>query len=113
MKYMIEFELPDNDTVLREIKTADVAWGVWGYQGHAKAKPVQRWIPCSERLPGKDESFYVLCCDKYGEIMIGNVFECYDGETPYSAESEHEYMYDCVAWMPLPTPYREGGQDGV
>jgi len=69
------------------------------------------WIPCDERLPGKDESFYVLCCDKYGEIMIGNVFECYDGETPYSAESEHEYMYDCVAWMPLPTPYREGGQD--
>ena len=66
------------------------------------------WIPCSERLPGKDESFYVLCCDKYGEIMIGNVFECYDGETPYSAESEHEYMYDCVAWMPLPKPW-EGG----
>lgn len=70
------------------------------------------WIPCNERLPGKDESFYVLCCDKYGEIMIGNVFECYDGETPYSAESENEYMYDCVAWMPLPTPYREGRQDG-
>lgn len=64
------------------------------------------WIPCSERLPGKDESFYVLCCDKYGEIMIGNVFECYDGETPYSAESEHEYMYDCVAWMPLPEPWK-------
>ena len=69
------------------------------------------WIPCSERLPGEDESFYVLCCDKYGEIMIGNVFACDDSETQYSAESEHEYMYDCVAWMPLPQPYREGGQD--
>ena len=42
---MIEFELPDNDTVLREIKTADVAWGIWGYSGCTKAKPVQRWIP--------------------------------------------------------------------
>lgn len=65
------------------------------------------WIPCSERLPGEDESFYVLCCDKYGEIMIGNVFECDEGETPYSAESENEYMYDCVAWMPLPEQYEE------
>ena len=45
MKYMIEFDLPDNDTVLREIKTAYVAWGVWGYGGYTKAKPVQRRIP--------------------------------------------------------------------
>ena len=72
-----------------------------------KLPPEPRWIPCSERLPGKDGSFYVLCCDKYGEIMIGYVFECDDGETPYSAESEHEYMYDCVAWMPLPEPWKE------
>lgn len=79
-----------------------------------KALPsADRWISCSERLPGEDESFYVLCCDKYGEIMIGHVFACNDGETPYSAESEYEYMYDCVAWQPLPTPYREGGQDNA
>lgn len=42
MKYMIEFDLPDNDTVLREIKTADVAWGIWGYSGCTKAKPAQQ-----------------------------------------------------------------------
>lgn len=70
----------------------------------------QQWIPCSERLPSENESFYVLCCDKYGEIMIGHVFVCNDGETSYSAENEHEYMYDCVAWMPLPKPW-EGEQD--
>lgn len=40
MKYKIEFELPDNDTVLSEIKTAFVEWAVWGYSGLALAKPV-------------------------------------------------------------------------
>lgn len=42
MKYMIEFELPDNDTVLNEIKTADVRWQVWGYSGYTRAKPAQQ-----------------------------------------------------------------------
>lgn len=111
-----------NDTISRQvaIKAADsiierdtsgnndVVKAMTAWKEYIEALPPAQpeWIPCSERLPGKDESFYVLCCDKYGEIMIGNVFECYDGETPYSAESEHEYMYDCVAWMPLPEPWK-------
>lgn len=49
MKYTIEFELPDNETVLNEIATASVAWSVWGYSG--TAKPERRWIPCSETTP--------------------------------------------------------------
>ena len=92
------------------VEDSDELRKIWTelFNGVPSAQP--GWISCSERLPGKDDSFYVLCCDKYSEIMIGNVFECYDGETPYSAESENGYMYDCVAWMPLPTSYREGGQ---
>lgn len=62
-----------------------------------------RWIPCSERLP---EEFYVLCCDNYGEMLIANPFECDDSDTGFSAESEDCYMYNCVAWMPLPEPYK-------
>ena len=38
MKYTIEFELPDNETVTEEIKTTFVKWSVWGYSGFAKAK---------------------------------------------------------------------------
>lgn len=63
----------------------------------------QQWIPCSERLP---EEFYVLCCDNHGEMLIANPFECDDSDTGFSAESEDCYMYNCVAWMPLPEPYK-------
>lgn len=38
MKYTIEFELPDNDTVLKEIKTQSVKWSVWGYSGYCYVK---------------------------------------------------------------------------
>ena len=97
---MIEFDLPDNDTVLREIKTADVAWGIWGYSGCTKAKPVQRWIPCSERLP--EYGTTVLTCNHDGEYEINHIID----------EEDREWFWDgAVAWMPLPTPYREGGQD--
>lgn len=75
-------------------------------EGNAEVfeKLLPHWIPCGERLPDNE----VLCCDNHGEMMLGYVFACDDGKTPYSAENEHEYMYDCVAWMPLPEPYKEG-----
>ena len=50
MKYKIEFELPDNDTVLQNIASEWVNWNVWGYSGHAKVKSVEpergkgKWI---------------------------------------------------------------------
>ena len=73
------------------------------------AQPEQRWIPCSEKLP---EEFDVLCCDNYGEMLIANPFECDDSDTGFSAESDECYMYNCIAWMPLPEPYQEGEQNG-
>lgn len=42
MKYTIEFELPDNETVLQGIKNEYVKWAVWGYSGLSKAKPVSK-----------------------------------------------------------------------
>ena len=42
MKYKIEFDLPDNDTVMKNIKTANVYWGIWGYCGYAKPVPIRR-----------------------------------------------------------------------
>lgn len=39
MKYTIEIELPDNPTVLKEIKYCPVHWQIWGFSGDAKAKP--------------------------------------------------------------------------
>ena len=63
------------------------------------------WIPCSERLP---EEYTVLCCDKYGEIIVGHPYFDEVSDTNYSAESDNEMMYNCVAWQPLPSPYTKG-----
>ena len=62
------------------------------------------WIPCSERLP---EEYTVLCCDKYGEMIVGHPYFDEVSDTNYSAESDNEMMYNCVAWQPLPEPYKE------
>ena len=75
MKYVIEFDLPDNDTVLNNIKTAWVGWNVWGYSGIAHAKPKQperkkgRWMRHFVR-PGVYADLYWHCseCDfKYAD----------------------------------------------
>lgn len=57
------------------------------------------WIPCKvENLPDEE----VLCCDNYGEIILGYVFEDETSDTGFSAESGHEYMFGCVKWMEKP-----------
>ena len=62
------------------------------------------WIPCSERLP---EEYTVLCCDIYGEMIVGHPYFDEVSDTNYSAESDNEMMYNCVAWRPLPEPFKE------
>lgn len=76
-----------------------------------------KWIPCSERLPEKDDRYlttYPLIRDMkwvhilwYGEPSMpsrevqGKVWYVSDeeyGDVPYD---------DVIAWMPLPKPYKE------
>lgn len=66
-----------------------------------------QWILCSERLPKTE----VLCCDKYGEMIIAYVYADDTSDTGFSAESETQCMYNCVAWQPLPEPYKEGNDE--
>ena len=61
------------------------------------------WISCSEQLP---EKYSVLCCDKYGEMIVGHPYFDEVSDTNYSSESDNEMMYNCVAWQPLPSPYQ-------
>ena len=63
----------------------------------------QEWIPCSERLP---KEYEVLCCDIYKNCIVGHPFADDSASTGFSAESEGEFMYECVAWMPLPKPWK-------
>ena len=65
------------------------------------------WIPCSVRLP---EEYIVLCCDKYGEMIVGHPYFDEVSNTNYSAESDNEMMYNCIAWQPLPEPYKESDE---
>lgn len=61
-----------------------------------------RWIPCEEILPETE----VLCCDNRKNQIIGYVYEDEESDTGYSAENEGVTMYNCIAWMPLPEPYK-------
>lgn len=86
MKYVIEFDLPDNDTVLNNIKTAWVGWNVWGYSGCAHAKPKQperkkgKWIrndngtwscdQCQSWIPD-EQHYYANWCLFCGSDMRG------------------------------------------
>lgn len=64
------------------------------------------WIPCSERLPEKYGEY--LCCDTYGNFVLGFPSESDTSDTGFIVETEHEYCYDIIAWMPLPEPYKKG-----
>lgn len=65
------------------------------------AQPEQQWIPCSETedLPEHE----VLCCDRYGEELIGWL-SCEDDQ--WLCESDGEMMYDPIAWREKPEPWR-------
>ena len=92
------------------------------------AQPEQRWIPCSERLP-EERDWYLgifkepdtgwinplpFICDyllgtktkattKEGWILR----DCTDREEYI----DYYFNLECVAWMPLPEPYKERGTD--
>ena len=75
----------------------------------ALEQPESQWIPCSERLPEEGREF--LCCDERGESIIGLPYADEEAYTGFSAESETEYIFNCVAWMPLPELYRGEGEE--
>lgn len=88
--YLIEIGwLPEHDRILTE-------------------RPHGEWIPCSERLPKRDE--LVLVSYKTGGVHLCKYLD--DGsENPWWS-----YIDDCCAWnntvdawMPLPEPYKEEG----
>lgn len=62
------------------------------------AKP--KWIPCNERTPKGT----VLCCDDRGNMLVGLLCKDEAGYMAYGDDGQE--MYNCVAWMPLPEPYK-------
>ena len=72
------------------------------------------WIPYSERKPPDeinphtmDYKLYVCSCD-FGVSKDVRAYKYGDGHFWNGPGTVDEYV---VAWMPLPKPYREGGQE--
>ena len=86
------------------------------------AQPEPQWIPCSERLPEEHIGFYLVTIQKR-RITALNVVGCdnmvydidiarwdYDRRVPQCGY--HWCKADkVIAWMPLPEPYREDGEE--
>ena len=88
-----------------------------------KSRPKGEWIPVSERLPN-DRDWYLgifkepdtdyigipYICDDSGEVTKGTTNEgwilrhCTDVDNP----SDYFRNLICVAWQPLPEPYKKG-----
>ena len=77
------------------------------------APAVNRWIPCSERLPElkKDhESDCVLCYCDTGAYAFSTLQENFFGQVGFACEKEDDYYHSIgkvIAWMPLPEPPKE------
>ena len=79
MKYTIEFELPDNDTVVEGMKTRYVQWSVWGYTGLAIATPKKKesraLLPCTCGCKLRERWYggggVELVCKKCGKNVEG------------------------------------------
>jgi len=93
------------------------------------AQPEQQWIPCSERLPENIRPVIVTWKNtdpaSYYQYIVGKHFTgtaCYKNGKWYWYSSTTEDMlaeygrYDseefdeaieCIAWIPLPEPYKE------
>lgn len=78
----------------------------------------ERWIPCNERLPEEDHWLGGSGRQFSDEILV-SVANCDDEDTwTYISQTidgnwalELPRHCEIVAWMPLPEPYREEGEN--
>ena len=74
------------------------------------AQPEPQWIPCSERLPNREE--YIRCNGLFivsdGDRAYAEYFDIYDKKC-FGEPVMHGFRADraITAWMPLPEPYAE------
>jgi hypothetical protein len=74
-------------------------------------KTETRWVPCSERLPhaeyGESDIVLVTCESTLIRLLFFD-----GGNWCYPTGERYEHRIDkVVAWMPLPTAYKEGADE--
>lgn len=90
-----------------EYQNIGIDWSIDAIKALPSAQP--GWIPTSERLPDNDRA--VLVTLKWAE----DDYEVAVGEYWHNSTASHgwgSFEGHVIAWHELPTPYREGGQDG-
>ena len=86
----------------------EIADAIWD------APAVNRWIPCSDRLPENRER--VLVCFRSGTVHIAVWYGDYDEKGAWKVTSQFPtklYRTDTIPkWMPMPEPPEGGAKDG-
>ena len=93
-------------------------------EGLPPVQPEQRWIPCSERLP-EERDWYLgifkepdtgwinpipfICDYLLGTKTKATTKEGWilKGHTDREEYIDYYFNLECVAWMPMPKPYKE------
>lgn len=72
------------------------------------------WIPVSERLPEVDKDGYsdyiLLSFENYGMPSVGMYWQDKDGNGAFHDGDVERTLVSVKAWMPLPEPYKKGGE---
>ena len=114
MRKQITERKTDGDTISRQAAIR-VASGYCHPANIAKeleklpsAQPEPHWIPCSERLPEESGKYLVSVLDGVGRRTTVAPYQ-----SRYKAWTLTGRMayWKVVAWMPLPAPYREDGEE--
>jgi hypothetical protein len=71
-------------------------------------QPKDKWIPVTERLPEDDEDVLVTYIGDAGYSFIEMVW--FNGGKFLSQDGKFE-ISNVLAWMPLPEPYKRGGEE--
>jgi len=101
------------------IVDAVIDWAIRQVKSLPPSQPKQKWIPCSERLPEYGVSVltydgYCFCVEKRIPTVRGEMGEAISSDWWVSDDYDESYDYypnlrdgACIAWMPLPEPYKE------
>lgn len=82
----------------------------------SRSEKPNKWIPVSERLP-KDHDWYVIIVKEKStgyqyipRIASHNYANCWSIIDTEDADKKWLDDLECIAWMPLPEPYKKEGE---
>lgn len=87
--------------------TRDIYW-IAGEMAIKALRSNPEWIPCEERLP-EETGYYIVITNDGLKNRTSYVY--YSKKTSDWLLAGRRAYWRVVAWMPLPSPYKEGEED--